>query len=543
MDGARLRAVPGAAAPATDGQVRDEANALIGTVLDRRYRLEEMIGEGGMGLVFRATHVLIGKSFAIKVLRREYLDVPDVARRFVLEAQVASNLKHPNVVEISDFGETPDGAAYYVMELLHGSTLAVEIDTSGAMPVAKACAIALQIAQGLEAAHACGVVHRDLKPDNVFLCSPRKGSDELRVKLLDFGIARAGPRRLTVTGALLGTPEYLSPEMALGREVDPRADLYALGIILFEMLTGRVPYYAKEVARVLEMHIVGTPPHLVDRRPELAALTSLDGLIQDLLKKAPDERPASAQDVVARLGGALREDPSDDTADHRVQRSTLTIGSNAMPEADVVTDAGHGWEEPSGWTPGQATPTPTPLPAATSASIVGPIAIGVGVALGAAGIFLAIAQPWRTPLHPAEPPSVVFERPEPPEPTAAPPRPRPRKPLEPLGSMADRTAAAPMVLNPSPPPAAPAPEVPDVTPIADEPPAHEARPAEAVERSKQSKRKQPKLPVEEPPKDAPPEPRVVPPPPEPEPKVPQRPSIDDRSPKPPGDLKDPFQAN
>jgi tRNA A-37 threonylcarbamoyl transferase component Bud32 len=347
MDGARLR-TQGVGAPPQP--VDAWADALLGTVLDRRYRLDSVIGEGGMGLVFKATHVLIGKPLAVKLLRREHIDAPDVARRFLLEARVASSLKHPNVVDISDFGEVEGGGAYYVMELLEGRTLASRIDQDGPLSAAEAVVCATQICAGLSAAHAMGVVHRDLKADNVFLADPRHGEQHPIVKLLDFGIARAGPRRITVMGAVLGTPEYMSPEMAQGHDVDQRADLYALGVMLFEMLTGSVPFYDKEIAKTLELHVFAPRPTLASRKPELAKLVRIGELVDSLMAIAREQRPRDAEEVMRLLRTAWAHDLDADSA-AVVQRATLAIGSNRMPEAD--TGARRDWPAPSQWPAGQ----------------------------------------------------------------------------------------------------------------------------------------------------------------------------------------------
>ncbi|MBC8067516.1 MAG: serine/threonine protein kinase, partial [Deltaproteobacteria bacterium] len=337
MDGTRLRTLHASDGGAPIGPGDAYASTLLGTVLDRRYRLDALIGEGGMGLVFRATHVLIGKPLAIKLLRPEHTSSPDVARRFLLEARVASSLKHPNVVEISDFGETGSGGAYYVMELLEGRTLAQSIDQSGPMSPPDAVITAAQICAGLSAAHALGIVHRDLKPDNVFLADPRHGAEHPVVKLLDFGIARAGPRRITVSGSVLGTPEYMSPEMAQGHDVDHRADLYALGVILFEMLTGTVPFYNREMAKTLELHVFGERPSLASRKPELARLQRIGELVGVLMSIDRDARPRDAGEVLRSLRAAWVQD-LDAEAVAQVQRATLAMGSNRLP--DIADAAG-----------------------------------------------------------------------------------------------------------------------------------------------------------------------------------------------------------
>ncbi|MBX7083182.1 MAG: protein kinase [Nannocystaceae bacterium] len=393
MDGKRLRTI--VASVTMPGEIADAAQdafvqGLLGQVLDRRYRLDAVIGEGGMGVVFRATHVLIGKQFAVKVLRREHLDSPEVLQRFLLEARVASSLKHPNVVDIIDFGELPTGGAYYAMELLEGRSLAQAIDNDGAFPPLAAGMIAIQITQGLAAAHAQGVVHRDLKPDNVFLCTPRRGETHPSAKLVDFGIARVGPRRITVMGAVLGTPEYMSPEMAMGLDVDARADLYALGVLLFEMLTGTVPFYHREVAQTLEMHLRAPRPTLASRKPELARLVRTGELVESLLSIEPSQRPANADVALRHLAAALHHDLDRDAAEV-VQRATVAIGSNQL------TDLSDDRELRLGAPAVRRAPAPVevaavdPGPRAPSSPGQGGARSGTGRAIAAAAITACVA--------------------------------------------------------------------------------------------------------------------------------------------------------
>ncbi len=222
------------------------AELATGTVIDGKYRVRRLLAEGGMGRVFVADHVFLGKPFAVKVLHPEMSAEPDAVERFTVEARAASLIEHENVVRVSDFGRSPDGQLYLVMELLSGHTLADELN-AGPLPPARARFIACGMLRGLEAAHARGVVHRDLKPENVFL-TPRDGADDT-VKLLDFGIARmrqeggSDAQRLTKEGAIMGTPLYMAPEQLRSeRDVDARADLYAVGVLLYEMLSGKPPY-------------------------------------------------------------------------------------------------------------------------------------------------------------------------------------------------------------------------------------------------------------------------------------------------------------
>jgi tRNA A-37 threonylcarbamoyl transferase component Bud32 len=344
-----IAAVPAPEAPpedadedAADPVVRAEAQALIGTVLGDRYRVEEMIGLGGMGVVYRATHVTIGKAMAVKVLRARHAVQESVAQRFAQEAQLASRIKHPHVVDIVDYGVTPTGCPYYAMELLSGHSLAWEVDNRGRLAPGRAIEIAIQIASGLGEAHKHGVVHRDLKPDNVYLCDgPEEGRD--LVKLLDFGIARVAGRRtrLTAVGAVVGTPEYMSPEQAQGREVDPRSDLYALGIILFEMLTGQVPFRADTMVGTLTQQVFDAPPPLRQAEPALPQLPNLERTIAQLLAKNPDERVPTAAEVIRRLKEARQGDLTETgSVANPQQRATVALGSWSVGDNAPVQVSG-----------------------------------------------------------------------------------------------------------------------------------------------------------------------------------------------------------
>ncbi|MBZ0118364.1 MAG: serine/threonine protein kinase, partial [Sandaracinaceae bacterium] len=220
----------------------DAPDPRIGSVLGGRYILEELIGEGGMASVYRARHTLVDRPFAVKILRGELARDPTLRERLRREGRSAAALTHPNIVEIYDFGTTDDGAPYLVMELLtNGKTIRHILREEGAPPLGLTIEIAIQIARGLARAHDFGVVHRDLKPENVFVLEAADG--RTLVKIVDFGIARTHQDpHLTSLGEILGTPQYMAPERATSRDVGPSADLYSFGVMLYELVTGHLPF-------------------------------------------------------------------------------------------------------------------------------------------------------------------------------------------------------------------------------------------------------------------------------------------------------------
>ena len=239
-------------------------------MLAGRYTIMKKLGEGGMGAVYLATHNVLEKQVALKVLHGEFARKQDLVERFMQEAKSASRIRHENVIDISDFGATPEGMVFFAMELLKGHDLHDEIARARVaghlLPWSRTKKIFLQICAALAAAHAKGIVHRDLKPENVFLVEFLGDPDF--VKLLDFGIAKLteasedGGRKLTKTGMLFGTPEYMSPEQARGENVDHRVDVYAMGCILFQLVTNRVPFEADNFMGVLSMHLTEPPPSI-----------------------------------------------------------------------------------------------------------------------------------------------------------------------------------------------------------------------------------------------------------------------------------------
>ncbi|MDY0005133.1 MAG: serine/threonine-protein kinase, partial [Polyangia bacterium] len=271
---------------------------LEGLVVERKVKLVEFIGEGAMGWVYRGQHLNLDSSVAVKLMKPtgdpDGSDIND--RRFAQEARSASRLNSPHVISIMDFGRTPGGLLFIVSEFLRGFTLTDLLTEHGAMPVGRALSIADQILQGLEEAHAAGLIHRDMKPDNIMITSLRSGEDF--VKILDFGIAKlSGPgdgARLTQQGQVIGTPTYMSPEQIRGRDVRETADLYSLGAMLFEMLTGRPPFDSESVMEVLAMHLSTPPPRLREVAPERALPEALEAVLLRTLAKPAEERFQSA---------------------------------------------------------------------------------------------------------------------------------------------------------------------------------------------------------------------------------------------------------
>jgi serine/threonine protein kinase len=278
---------------------------LIGHTLDDKYRIEERLGIGGMGTVYRARHVLIDRAVAVKVLNPRFVEDDAAKIRFRREAKAAGRLQHTNAVSVTDFGQTPEGYVYFVMELLEGRTLREVLAKDAPLETARAVAIMLQVAAAVSAAHEAGVIHRDLKPANIFIT--QKPDVPTLVKVLDFGIAKLAadsldddePQTLTQVGAMIGTPRYMSPEQCSGLDLTPASDVYSLGVILYEMLTANAPFNGSTPLAIALKHAADLPKPPRELMPSIPE--DLERVVLHALEKRPENRPANAEEFRKEL--------------------------------------------------------------------------------------------------------------------------------------------------------------------------------------------------------------------------------------------------
>ena len=406
---------------------------LSGRSIAGRYKLQKKLGEGGMGVVYAALDERIEKQVAVKVLREEFARRPDVVARFTQEARSAGRIKHENVLDVTDYGRTEDNSFYIAMELLVGTDLADVLQKETTLPPERGIDIAIQICRALGAAHREGVVHRDLKPENVFLVRSADGREV--VKIVDFGIAQLkdasgaeGNRKLTRTGMIFGTPEYMSPEQAAGKPIDNRVDVYATGVILFEMFAGRVPFVGDTFMGVLTQHMFEAVPPLRQVNPECAANEDLEAVIFKALAKDPSQRYPTMADLaedLLRVRNGLRPNaPSGYDGTGTFLRSQMLAGAGITPGAIQPSQPG---AAPSAQQPatavGVARTIEHELPLNRRST---GLYVGLGLAVVAAGVALAVfsmgggttpSTPTVAPQPARQPPPAP--RPSPPTPTPA----------------------------------------------------------------------------------------------------------------------------
>lgn len=311
----------------------DSANDRIGTVIGGRYRVEKVIGQGGFGAVYQAVHTATADRVAIKVLRADVQQAADVSTRFRHEAKATSRLKHPNTVRVFDFGQIDDGNLYLAMEFLEGKTLSDMLRQQSPVAPKRLVHIATQVLKSLSEAHSKGLVHRDLKPDNIFLQTVHGEADF--VKVLDFGIAKSmvGDQTtdVTSTGAIIGTPRYMSPEQARGKGIDTRTDLYSLGIILFEALTGSEPFPADSPLSMLLRRVAEDPPNVAVG----LAIATPRGVCQAVYRAMATD-PSDRFDTADEMAAALQEG----LASENMPPTGLFAGASRTPPLKVITDGG-----------------------------------------------------------------------------------------------------------------------------------------------------------------------------------------------------------
>ncbi len=279
---------------------------MVGEVVAGRYELEELVGSGGMSSVFRAHDALLERKVALKILHEQYTSDEDYVERFRREARAVAGLSHPNIVTVIDRGEQ-DGRQFIVFEYIDGESLKQLVDRTGPLQVDQAVGLTLQIARALAFAHQQGLVHRDVKPQNVLL------NDDGRAKVTDFGIARSldVQQGMTQSGTVMGTSDYIAPEQARGERVDEQTDVYSLGVVLYELLTGEVPFPGENFVAVAMRHINEPPPSARERRPDVSP--RLDAAIKRAMAKEPGDRFGSMGDFVGELEAALDVGPDEDT--------------------------------------------------------------------------------------------------------------------------------------------------------------------------------------------------------------------------------------
>ena len=286
------------------------AGDLIGSVIADRYHVTKKLGEGGMGQVYLAEHVRMGRRSAVKVMNPGMVHDADAISRFNREAANASRINHPNVAAIYDFGETADGLIYLAMEFVEGQPLTDLIDRQGALPAARAASIVRQTGEALTVAHELGIVHRDLKPDNIMIARNRDGSD--CVKVVDFGIAKASNnevQKVTRTGYIVGTPEYMSPEQLAGDKLDGRSDVYSLALVAFAALTGKLPFPSETVQESMIMRLTERPRTLAELKPDVAWPAQLQTVMDRGLARDAADRYASAAEFGRDFERAIERMP------------------------------------------------------------------------------------------------------------------------------------------------------------------------------------------------------------------------------------------
>jgi serine/threonine-protein kinase len=317
---------------------------LVGTIVADRYHVLKKLGEGGMGQVYLVEHVKMGRKSALKVMHPGMVKDIDSISRFNREAANASRIAHPNVASIYDFGETPDGIIYLAMEFVDGPPLKSVIEQAGALSPKRAADIVRQTADALAVAHDMGIVHRDLKPDNIMLARTRDGDD--LVKVVDFGIAKAAgneAQKVTKTGLVVGTPEYMSPEQLSGDKLDGRSDIYSLGLVAFNMLTGKLPFPSDSAQESMIMRLTDQPKPLHEMRPEIAWPADVQAVMDKALERDASIRYQNATDFGRDLVRAIDRMPETQAAERGTELMSIPptrVGPSSPQDVPGATAVG-----------------------------------------------------------------------------------------------------------------------------------------------------------------------------------------------------------
>jgi hypothetical protein len=358
---------------------------LVGSVIAERYHIQKKLGEGGMGAVYLGEHVKMGRKSAIKVMSQAMASDPDAIARFNREAANAARINHPNVCAIYDFGETKDGLIYLAMEFIQGSSLSDLLEDEGALPPQRAAAIFQQAGDALQAAHDLGIVHRDLKPDNIMLAKGKRDADV--VKVVDFGIAKAvggeEGQKVTKTGLVVGTPEYMSPEQLAGDKLDGRSDIYSLALVLYRMLTGTLPFQADSAQEVMIKRLTDEPLPLNEARPGADFPARLQAVMDKALQRMPADRYGSAAEMARDVTQAVSGMTGGAAVDTEGATQIMSAPGPAGGTARVAKTRVAGTRVPTPDTPAVATQIQASprkkAPVMAIAAAVGVLAVGGGV--------------------------------------------------------------------------------------------------------------------------------------------------------------------
>jgi serine/threonine-protein kinase len=373
-------------------------------ILEGQFKILQKIGSGGMGSVYKASQPAMNRMVAVKILHPKLVNRQDLVARFRREARAMSHLTHPNSTKVFLYGELDDGSLYIVMELLEGKNLNQTVRSEGPFPVARALPVLIQVCGALEEAHQAGIIHRDMKPENIFLCQQGKLRDY--PKVLDFGLAKVTEREmrpgsviLTQEGMVFGTPEFMSPEQAQGETLTPSSDLYSLAVILYEVLTGKLPFDGKGAMDFIQLQVNAPPIPLSQRVPGLTFPALLDEVMARALQKKPQDRFASAGDLAAALKTVVdgktslppelraRPVPSGRVVSVPVPRASAPTIPQSAPSVGSV---GSVRPVPSARPSSRTTDLDSPIPAAPSTSLRTLVAVAILCLLVGAGAMIGI---------------------------------------------------------------------------------------------------------------------------------------------------------